>query len=125
MEIFNIENLSFSYNNSDKKALNNINLTVNKGDFLLVIGKSGCGKTTLLKMLKKELMPLGDMSGEIFYKRKKISDLSLKESASEIGFIYQDPDNQLVTDKVYSELAFGLENLGYLTKRFARKPRSL
>ena len=63
MEIFNIENLSFSYNNSDKKALNNINLTVNKGDFLLVIGKSGCGKTTLLKMLKKELMPLGDTSG--------------------------------------------------------------
>ena len=121
MEIFNIENLSFSYNNSDKKALNNINLTVNKGDFLLVIGKSGCGKTTLLKMLKKELMPLGDTSGEIFYKRKKISDLSLKESASEIGFIYQDPDNQLVTDKVYSELAFGLENLGYSNEAIRSK----
>lgn len=113
MEIFNIENLTFSYNTSSKKALSNINLKVNSGDFVLVIGQSGCGKTTLLKMLKKELTPSGELSGNIFFKRKKITELSLKDSASNIGYIMQDPDSQIVTDKVYSELAFGLENLGY------------
>ena len=113
MELFSIENLSFSYNNSDKTALENINLKINSGEFVLVIGESGCGKTTLLRMMKKELAPYGKTVGEIFYKRKKISSLSSDESASSIGFIMQDPDSQIVTDKVYSELAFGLENLGY------------
>ncbi|MCH5304126.1 MAG: ATP-binding cassette domain-containing protein [Ruminococcus sp.] len=113
MEIFNIENLSFTYNTCNQKVLDGINLKVNSGDFILLIGQSGSGKTTLLRMLKKELTPFGQMSGEIFYKRKKIETLSLKESAENIGFIMQDPDAQIVTDKVYSELAFGLENLGY------------
>ena len=113
MEIFNIKNLSFTYNTSDKKAINSINMTVSSGDFLLVIGQSGCGKTTLLKMLKKELTPFGKKEGEIFYKGKNIESLNERESAQSIGFIMQDPDSQIVTDKVYSEIAFGLENLGY------------
>ena len=116
MEVFNLKNLSFTYNGCDRKALSNINLTVNSGDFLLIIGESGCGKTTLLKMLKKELTPFGQTDGEIFYKRKKIDGIEPRESASQIGFIMQDPDAQIVTDKVYSELAFGLENLGYDSK---------
>ena len=116
MEVFNLKNLSFTYNGSDRKALNDINLTINSGDFLLLIGESGCGKTTLLKMLKRELTPYGQTDGEIFYKRKKIEDIDLRDSASQIGFIMQDPDAQIVTDKVYSELAFGLENLGYDSK---------
>lgn len=113
MEVFNIENLSFTYNKCPEKALDGINLKINAGEFLLIIGESGCGKTTLLKMLKKELTPLGDISGEIFYKGKIISALSDRESASEIGFITQEPESMIVTDKVYSELAFGLENLGF------------
>ena len=113
MEIFSIKNLSFSYNDSTSPALKDINLEIKKGEFLLLIGQSGCGKTTLLKMLKKELTPFGSLNGEIFFKRKKIEDINLQESASKIGFILQDPDVQIVTDKVYSELAFGLENLGY------------
>ncbi len=113
MEIFNLENLSFTYNGSDRNALSGINLTVNSGDFLLLIGESGCGKTTLLKMLKRELTPFGQKSGKIFYKGKKIEDIESRESTSQIGFIMQDPDAQIVTDKVYSELSFGLENLGY------------
>lgn len=112
MEIFNIENLSFKYNKAEKNALSDINMKIRSGEFLLVIGQSGCGKTTLLKMLKNELTPLGEKSGELFYKGNKLENLSQRESASEIGFITQDPDAQLVTDKVYSELAFGLENLG-------------
>ena len=68
MEIFSIKNLNFTYPNQTEKAINNVNLSVNSGDFLLVIGESGCGKTTLLKMLKPQLTPHGDISGEIFYK---------------------------------------------------------
>lgn len=105
MEIFSIKNLNFTYPNQTEKAINNVNLSVNSGDFLLVIGESGCGKTTLLKMLKPQLTPHGDISGEIFYKGNK-------NNPCEIGFIMQDIDSQIVTDKVYSELAFGLENMG-------------
>lgn len=113
MEIFNIKNLSFTYPNKENPALNEINLTINSGDFVLLIGESGCGKTTLLRMLKKEISPYGYTKGEIFYNGNKIEDIDLHTDASEIGFIMQDPDSQIVTDKVYRELAFGLENLGY------------
>lgn len=112
MEIITVKNLSFRYNKAESFALKNIELDVNSGDFILLIGESGSGKTTLLKMLKKEITPHGDIQGEIFFKGNKINSLSAKDSASKIGFIMQDPDSQIVTDKVYSELAFGLENLG-------------
>ena len=111
MEIFNLKNLSFTYNKAKSPTLKNIDLKVFEGEFLLIIGESGSGKTTLLRMLKKELTPFGKTDGEIFYKGNKIEDLSPLESSAEIGFIMQDPDAQIVTDKVYSELAFGLENL--------------
>ncbi len=112
MEIFNIKNLSFKYNKSENYALKNINIKINRGEFLLLIGSSGSGKTTLLRMLKKELTPLGEISGEILFNGENIDNLSDRDSVSKIGFIMQDPDSQIVTDKVYSELAFGLENLG-------------
>lgn len=112
MEIISAKNLSFQYNKAKSFALKDIDLSVNTGEFQLLIGESGSGKTTLLKMMKKELTPHGDLQGEILFKGNKISFLTSKESASKIGFIMQDPDSQIVTDKVYSELAFGLENLG-------------
>ena len=112
MEIISVKNLSFRYNKASDYTLKDINFTVNYGDFVLIIGESGSGKTTLLKTLKKELTPYGQLSGEIFFKGNNISDISPRESASKIGFIMQDPDSQIVTDKVYSELAFGLESLG-------------
>lgn len=112
MEIISVKNLSFRYNKAPENTLDNISFNVNSGDFVLVIGESGSGKTTLLRTLKKELTPFGDLKGEIFYKGNKIDELSQRDSASKIGYIFQDPDSQIVTDKVYSELAFGLENLG-------------
>ena len=112
MEILSVKNLSFRYNKAPGYTLKNINMTVNQGDFILLIGESGSSKTTLLKMLKKELSPFGERKGDIFFKGNKIDELSLRDSASSIGFIMQDPDAQIVTDRVYSELAFGLENLG-------------
>ena len=113
MEIIKIENLSFTYPNSDKKSLDSINLAVNKGDFITVCGKSGCGKSTLLRQLKPILSLDGGKSGAVYFYNRNISDLSQREQAENIGFVFQNPDNQIVTDKVWHELAFGLESLSY------------
>ena len=112
MECFKIENLNFTYPKKSKKALNDINLTINRGDFILLCGKSGCGKTTLLRLLKPSLSPFGAMSGSICFNGKPLEVCDVKEQASSIGFVLQNPDNQIVTDKVWHELAFGLESLG-------------
>ena len=113
MESFKIENLSFTYPNRCDKALDNINFTVNQGEFVLLCGKSGCGKTTLLRLLKSSLAPHGEKNGNIWFNGKPLADYDTKEQASGIGFVMQNPDNQIVTDKVWHELAFGLESLGY------------
>lgn len=112
VEKFKIKNLIFSYPNSKKTALNDINLTVNQGEFVTICGKSGCGKSTLLRHLKPILTPHGKTSGEIYFNGKSIYDLSDREQAENIGFVMQNPDNQIVTDKVWHELVFGLESLG-------------
>jgi len=113
MESFKVENLSFSYPNGCYKALDDINFTVNQGEFILLCGKSGCGKTTLLRLLKSSLAPHGEISGSICFYGKPLASYDTKEQASGIGFVMQNPDNQIVTDKVWHELAFGLESLGY------------
>ena len=113
MESFKVENLSFSYPNRCYKALDDINFTVNQGEFILLCGKSGCGKSTLLRLLKSSLAPHGEISGSIYFNGKPLASYDTKEQASGIGFVMQNPDNQIVTDKVWHELAFGLESLGY------------
>ena len=113
MESFKIENLSFNYPDKCDKALDNINITINQGEFVLLCGKSGCGKTTLLRLLKSSLAPHGEISGSIYFNGKPLASYDTKEQASGIGFVMQNPDNQIVTDKVWHELAFGLESLGY------------
>ena len=112
MEKIKIKNLIFSYPNSEKTALNDINLTINQGEFVTICGKSRCGKSTLLRHLKPILTPHGKTSGEIYFDGKSIYDLSDREQAENIGFVMQNPDNQIVTDKVWHELVFGLESLG-------------
>ncbi len=115
MESFKIENLSFAYPGRDNNALDNINFCINQGEFVLVCGKSGCGKTTLLRLLKPSLSPFGKLSGNIYFNGAPIQNCCARESAAEIGFVMQNPDNQIVTDKVWHELAFGLESLGLKT----------
>lgn len=112
MESFNIQNLSFCYPDKPNNTLDNISFKVNKGEFVLICGKSGCGKTTLLRLLKSTLSPYGTLSGNIIFDGKNLMEYDAKEQAAKIGFVMQNPDNQIVTDKVWHELAFGLESLG-------------
>lgn len=112
MVLFEIKNLSFSYPNQSEKVLSNINLKIEQGDFVSVCGKSGCGKSTLIKHFKSSSAPYGKLEGNIFYKGKDINDVDDRTQAFEIGYVTQNPDNQIVTDKVWHEMAFGLENLG-------------
>ncbi|MGL4848635.1 MAG: ABC transporter ATP-binding protein [Clostridium sp.] len=116
-----VNGLSFSYPNSEEKVLNNINLDIEEGEFVLVCGKSGCGKSTLLRHFKPELWVNGEREGEVIFKNKNILDWSLLETAEGIGYVFQNPDTQIVTEKVYHELAFGLENLGVDTQIIRRR----
>ena len=120
METIRFSNISFRYPLAESDALKNINLSVKESEFMVLCGKSGCGKTTLLRHMKKNMMPYGNLSGDILYRGCDLAELGDRESTSEIGYVQQNPDNQLVTDKVWHELAFGLESLGcdnYIIKR--------
>ncbi len=112
MESYKIKNLTFKYPASEKKALDGISLDIKKGEFLTICGKSGCGKTTLLRLLKPVMSPIGERGGSVLFENKTLESLSEREQCEKIGFVMQNPDNQIVTDKVWHELAFGLESLG-------------
>lgn len=109
---FKIEKLSFSYPGQESKALSDISLDINQGEFIVVCGESGSGKSTLLRLLKPELSPKGKTEGKISFFGKAPAEFSFRESAERIGFLLQNTEYQAVTHSVRSELAFGLENLG-------------
>lgn len=113
MAQFEIKNMSFYYPTAPKKAaLENISLTIEQGAYVTICGRSGSGKTTLLKHLKSVLAPHGKMTGEILFEGKPLKEVDLRTQSARIGYVMQNPDNQIVTDKVWHELAFGLESLG-------------
>lgn len=113
MADFEIRDLSFSYPEAgERRVLNHINLTVGRGEYVALCGRSGSGKTTLLRHLKTVLAPHGRKEGEIFFDGRPLSEISMREQSARIGYVMQDPDSQIVTDKVWHELAFGLESLG-------------
>lgn len=121
MNILEIESLSFQYPDTEKKALDNLSFTVRAGEFIVICGESGCGKTTLLKMLKRELSPHGEKVGSIRYNGVEQAQLDDRTAACDIGYVLQNPENQVVTDKVWHELAFGLESLGFPTDIIRRR----
>lgn len=112
MALFALEHLSFGYPDATAPALDDLNLEVERGEYLCVCGKSGCGKTTLLRQLKSVLAPFGQRSGTILLDGVSLNEVPLETQARRIGFVMQDPDAQIVTDKVWHELAFGLESIG-------------
>ena len=113
MAHFQIENLNFAYPTAkEKKSLDGVSLTVEKGEYIVLCGKSGSGKTTLLKHLKSVLTPHGRCSGRILFNGIPLEQVSQRDQSSLIGYVMQNPEDQIVTDKVWHELAFGLESLG-------------
>lgn len=111
MELLQIENLSFAYPHAKTRTLDKINLSIQTGEYVVLCGPSGCGKTTLLRHAKPSLVPVGAREGAVRYQGKALAELPADLAAAEIGFVQQNPDNQIVTDFVWHELAFGLENL--------------
>lgn len=107
-----IRELTFAYPGEEKRALNHVSLTVEEGEFLVLCGRSGCGKSTLLTHLKTPLTPHGKRKGEVLFCGRPLSEVDSREQSRKIGYVLQNPDNQIVTDKVWHELAFGLESLG-------------
>ena len=116
-----IERLSFSYPEQKERALDELSLTVPQGEFLVLCGPSGCGKSTLLRQLKTALAPHGRRSGGIRFAGRPLEELDQRTQSAKIGFVQQSPENQIVTDKVWHELAFGLESLGYDTPTIRRR----
>ena len=113
MAHFEIRNLTFSYAAAKgRHSLENVSLSIEQGEFLVLCGASGSGKSTLLRQLKTVLTPGGKRQGEIFFHGVPLSQVSDRDQAAKIGFVMQNPDDQIVTDKVWHELAFGLESLG-------------
>ena len=110
--IVEVRDLSFAYPGEEIRALNHVNLKIEEGELVVLCGKSGCGKSTLLTHLKTPLTPHGKRMGDILFQGTPLSEVSNKEQSQKIGYVLQNPDNQIVTDKVWHELAFGLESLG-------------
>ena len=113
MAHFEIKDLTFSYASAKgKHSLENVSLTIEQGEFLVLCGKSGSGKSTLLRQLKTVLTPNGKRTGEVLFHGVPLKQVSDRDQSGKIGFVMQNPDDQIVTDKVWHELAFGLESLG-------------
>ena len=113
MNLVEIKDFGFSYPESSRKVLEHVNLNIKEGTLNVIMGRSGCGKSTLLRQLKSVLAPAGEKEGEILYRNIPLRDTDHRTQSQEIGFVMQNPDNQIVTDKLWHELAFGLESLGY------------
>lgn len=117
-----IQGLSFSYQGSlDKKVLDGIQMEIGQGEFIALCGKSGSGKSTLLRNLKTALTPHGVREGNIYLDGVPLEEVSFRDQSSRIGYVMQNPESQIVTDKVWHELAFGLESLGFGTQTIRRR----
>ena len=118
-----LDNLSFTYSGADKPALQNINLTIEDGEFVLITGPSGSGKSTLCRCLNG-LVPHfygGKIGGKAEVQGMDVMEHLTRDLATKVGMVFQDPENQLVTTDVEREIAFGLENFGFSRDLIARR----
>lgn len=121
MELAALQNVSFIYGGAEKSALENVSLSIQEGELFLLCGGNGSGKTTLLRLLKPLIAPHGRLTGEILFRGQPVHALSQADQVSQIGYVGQDPEAQIVTDTVRHELAFGLESLGVLPGEIRRR----
>lgn len=121
MALIEIKNFSFTFAGEDKKLLKDISLSVEEGEMILLCGPTGCGKTTLLRQLKKEIAPIGTSLGSVYFDKKELESVPSLITAKEIGMVFQDPENQIVTSTVWHELAFSLENFNCPTFEIRKK----
>lgn len=119
--VLSCEHVSFCYPRQTDNAIEDIGFSIGEAEFVVLCGQSGCGKTTLLRHFKKNQIPFGTGSGKLYYRGSDLETMDDRESAARIGFVGQNPDTQLVTDKVWHELAFGLENLGVPGEQIRRR----
>ena len=120
-ELVRLEHYGFTYPQQTRPALSDVELTIRDGEFWVLCGASGCGKTTLLRQLKPSLRPHGAVQGCVWFDGQPLEQLPPRRQAADIGFVLQSPEEQTVTDKVWHELAFGLESLGYDTPAIRRR----
>ena len=111
MEILKLDNVTFRYPDIEKNVLQQISFSIEQGSFVVLCGASGSGKTTLLRLLKHELAPFGKQTGQIYYNEKSLDEWDTRLLTTEFGFVFQDPDNQIVMDEVLQEIVFGMENM--------------
>lgn len=121
MALLSVENVSFTHPKCTAPAVRNVSFSVQRGEFIALCGATGSGKSSLLRLLKRELTPMGEFSGTIRFRGTELSALSERDAAARIGFVMQRPEQQIVTDKVWHELAFGLENLHVPQASIARR----
>lgn len=116
-----VKNWGFCYPNSQTPVLSNVCFSVEPGAFTLLYGDSGSGKSTLLCHMKREMAPCGTQTGKIEIGGVAVSEMTDRQSAQKIGYVGQMPQTQIVTDTVWHELAFGLENLGQSQQTMRRR----
>lgn len=110
--ILETDNFTFYYPEQEKATLTDVSLTLDAGEFVVLAGPSGCGKSTLLRQFKPSITPAGASRGDVRVNGIRTSEIPHRAEAETVGFVQQSPENQIVTDKVWHELAFGLESLG-------------
>lgn len=113
-EIIRFINFSFSYSGSNTLILKNINLSIEEGDFVLLVGPSGCGKSTLLRCINGLIPHLysGVYEGEVVVDGELVKNKSVNELATKVGFVFQNPENQIFMFSIEKDIVFGLENIG-------------
>lgn len=121
MDLLTVQHLTFAYPNRAAPALRDVSFSLRAGDFVVLCGRSGSGKTTLLRQLKPALAPRGTLDGRVLWEGQALSARSPKQTAADIAFVQQDPRDQIVTDTVRHELAFGAESLGMDPQTICRR----
>lgn len=116
-----VRGLSFTYPGAEALVLDGLDWSVPQGAFALLVGGTGSGKSTLLSLLKPEISPTGECAGELFVLGESVADMDVRASAERVGYVFQDPENQIVCETVWLEMAFGLENLGMSRDEMRRR----